>query len=140
MYSTVYQIYSRGVKLPKEEARANGVTGWLFLGQDSRKFYPQTTARLFQESHDEVDVLKPIVNARALIGKGGIMISGKLDIGEYQRWWCVPAVFDNSRAPAPPAEGMYVHVDVEEEVRRGAEIDAARKAAAGANAYAKRKG
>ena len=53
------------------------MTGWLYFGQDTRKYYPQTCARLFKDSKSEVDVIAPIEHAHVRhIKGGGMMING----------------------------------------------------------------
>lgn len=99
-----------GARLPLEVVPKLGVVGWLFLGQDSRKFYPQTTARLFQTSETLIDVIEPMVHAHVKkIERGGILIYGQEAQPGYQApnvpqaWWCKPCETDDGVLPMPPA-------------------------------------
>jgi len=86
-----------GVKLPREVVPKLAVVGWLFMGQDLRKFYPQTTARLFRAAENPIDVIEPLVHAHVKkIERGGILIYGQEEQPGYQEpstpqvWWCKP--------------------------------------------------
>ena len=79
--------------------------GWLHFGQDSRKFYPQTTARLFQSNGVCIDVVPPLIHAHLKkIEAGGILLYGQEESEGYrlvpmpQIWWCIPVTADISKA------------------------------------------
>lgn len=104
MKCTVYVIYLRGEKLPKDEVRLNPAEGWLYYGDDSSVFYPRTIARLLERPGSDVDVITPLPYSSVLIDRGGVMVSGMQESGVQrhvrQRWWCVPSGFD--RTPLDP--------------------------------------
>lgn len=67
------------------------------MGQDSRKFYSQTTARLFRTAEVLIDVIEPLVHAHVKkIDQGGILIYGQEEQQAYQApsapqvRWCKP--------------------------------------------------
>ncbi len=97
MYSAVYQIYRGGLKLPRKKSAAALSTDGSTTG-DTRKLHPVIVARVFQELTNQIDVLPPMMAADVKIGRGGIMISGPLETGEVQRWWCVLATYDSGHA------------------------------------------
>jgi len=71
--------------LPIETVKARPTTGWLYFGQDTRKYYPQSCARLFKDSKSQVDVIAPIDHAHVRhIKGGGMMINGFQDGAGYQ--------------------------------------------------------
>lgn len=109
MFCTVYQLYRDGVRLPREEIKAGGVTGWLTLGNrgpmsPSHVLY----ARLFPvdgERRQELDELIPVLAGPKikLIKGGGMLLTGSEDRLYWQplarqSWWVVPM-------PAGPGAG-----------------------------------
>jgi len=109
VHCTVYVLRQAGAKLPREVVPKLSVVGWLCLGQDSRKFYPQTTARLFRTAEILIDVIEPIVHAHVKkIERGGILIYGQEQQQGYQTrnvpqvWWCKPCA-DEGALPMSPA-------------------------------------
>jgi hypothetical protein len=105
---TVYVLRQAGVKLPREVVSKLSVVGWLVMGQDSRKFYPQTTARVFRTAEILIDVIEPIVHAHVKkIERGGILIYGQEEQQAYQApsvpqvWWCKPCEEDGVLPTSP---------------------------------------
>jgi hypothetical protein len=97
MRCTVYVMRQAGMKLPREVVPKLSVVGWLFMGQDPRRFYPQTTARLFRTAEILIDVIEPLVHAHVKkIDRGGVLIYGQEEQRGYQApnvpqvWWCKP--------------------------------------------------
>lgn len=97
MHCLAYVLRQAGEKLPLEVVKSRPYPGWLFYGNDSRKFYPRTVARLFETAKTKVDVIEPLIQAHIKkIENGGILIYGADEATEYQQpdppqvWWCVP--------------------------------------------------
>ena len=94
MLCVVYVLRRKGEKLDVVKHRP--ATGWLYFGQDTRKYYPQSCARLFKDSKSQVDVIAPIDHAHVRhIKGGGLMINGFQDGAGYQEqlrqaWWVLP--------------------------------------------------
>jgi hypothetical protein len=87
-------------KLPTDVVRSHPNAGWLYLGEDTREFYPQVACRLFRDSKTEVDVIEPLICATAkAIKNGGLLISGQQEVRSNvtrrQAWWCVPGPLDD---------------------------------------------
>lgn len=103
MWVVVYQLRRAGEKLPKEIVRARPAVGWLYLGRDTRKAYPQEVARLFEKSVNEVDVIEPLVfPVLKKIERGGMLLTGLQDGGrptmDRQAWWVKPGPLDDLTA------------------------------------------
>lgn len=101
----IYVLRRAGEKLPAEVVRTRPHVGWLYLGQDERKFFPQVTARLYRDSKTEVDVIDPLICAHVkAIKRGGILIAGQNEVRssmvERQAWWAVPGPLDDLSAPS----------------------------------------
>ncbi|MGJ7486917.1 hypothetical protein ACSFA2_16775 [Variovorax sp. LT2P21] len=106
----MYALRQAGMKLPREVVPKLSVVGWLFMGQDSRKFYTQTTARLFRTPEILIDVIEPLVHAHVKkIDRGGILIFGQEEQQAYQApnvtqvWWCKPREMNDALLPMSPA-------------------------------------
>lgn len=104
MHCTVYVLRQAGMKLPRDVVPKLSVSGWLFMSQDSRKFFPQTTARLFRAPEILIDVIEPLVHAHVKkIERGGILIYGQQEQQSYQApsvpqvWWCKPYCIDQQQ-------------------------------------------
>ncbi len=99
MHCTVYRLRREGEKLPTEEVRAGGVSGWLETG--SYMHHPGTQARLFvskeaaarRDGHYLIELNIPSLGRI----KGGILLRGfdGMYNSQKQVWWVVPT-------PAPP--------------------------------------
>lgn len=97
MHCLVYVLRQAGVKLPRDVVQSRPYPGWLFYGNDSRKFYPRTVARLFESPKTRVDVIAPLIHAHVKkIENGGVLIYGATEAVGYretdppQVWWCMP--------------------------------------------------
>ena len=113
MFCTVYLLRENGEKLSKEAVRAQPHVGWLYLGKDTRKFYPQEAARLFRSARD--DVISVLVHPQVkTIQRGGMLIRGQEEcvtpqmVNAAQAWWVVPRpsdpnVDDGTGDRGPPA-------------------------------------
>lgn len=106
MQCVVYLLRRAGQKLPSETVKSRPHVGWLFYGQDSRKYYPQLTARLFANSQLATDVIEPLVHANIKkVERGGILIYGQEEVHAYgaphvpQIWWCMPGPLDDLTSP-----------------------------------------
>lgn len=94
MHCTVYRLRRDGVKLPTEEVRASGVSGWLETG--SYMHHPGTQARLFvskeaaarRDGHYLIELNIPSLGRI----KGGILLRGfdGMYNSQKQVWWVVP--------------------------------------------------
>lgn len=98
MHCVVYVLREAGKKLPRDVVQSRPYPGWLFFGDDSRKFYPRAVARLFDTERTRVDVIEPLIHASIKkIENGGILIYGASEAVGYQQpdppqvWWCMPA-------------------------------------------------
>jgi len=101
----VYVLRRAGEKLPVETVRAHPAAGWLYLGQDTRKFHPQIAARLFRDSKSEVDVIEPLIHPQVkAIKNGGLLIVGlhevRSSVTVRQAWWVVPGPLDDMTTAA----------------------------------------
>jgi hypothetical protein len=100
----VYVLRRHGEKLPPDIVRSHPNAGWLYLGEDTRKFYPQVACRLFRDSKSEVDVIEPLICATVkTIKNGGLLISGQQEVRSNvthrQAWWCIPGPMDDTTVP-----------------------------------------
>lgn len=101
MLCVVYVLRRAGEKLPVDQVRAHPNAGWLYLGEDTRKFYPQTACRLFRDRKSEVDLVEPLINPTVkAIKQGGLLIVGQQEVRSSvttrQAWWCVPGLLDDA--------------------------------------------
>jgi hypothetical protein len=103
---TVYLLRRAGQKLPSDIIKNRPHVGWLIFGQDSRRHYPQISARLFKNSRLESDAIEPLIHAHVKkVDRGGILIYGQEEVPAYgkpavpQIWWCIPGAFDDTTAP-----------------------------------------
>lgn len=101
MFCTVYRLYRHAVRLPPEEARANGVFGWMLITHRG-ELSPQheLVARLYRTPKVEVQSLIPELWYPTIkLVKEGILIAGHeasgLNQTVHQRWWCVPGPRDD---------------------------------------------
>lgn len=110
MLCVVYVLRRTGGKLPVDVVRAHPHVGWLYLGRDTRKAFPQEACRLFRDGKTEVDVIEPLVHPSVkTIQRGGILIVGKQEVRssvlDRQAWWVVPGPLDDLSAPSCTAHG-----------------------------------
>lgn len=104
MWVVVYQLRRAGQKLPQEIVRARPTAGWLYLGRDTRKVYPQEIARLFAKAGTESDLIEPLVfPVVKKIDRGGMLFTGleegKASVMDKQAWWVLPGPLDDTTAP-----------------------------------------
>ena len=100
-----YVLRRNGQKLPTEIARARPVVGWLELGRDPVKCYPETIARLLKNEGTELELVTTLVHAHVRkISRGGLLICGQevqLGYGAPnfpQAWWVKPGLLDDTTA------------------------------------------
>lgn len=98
----VYILYRAGEPLPKAEAEARPVRGWLCYG-DAGKSYPHDEAHLYRSRTDPTVVIPFLDYARVKkIKRGGLRIEGLQEHGyrEHWRqvWWCLPVVAEEQTA------------------------------------------
>jgi hypothetical protein len=94
VFCDVYVLFRYGEPLPKEEAEARPVRGWLCYGDVGRS-YPHEEAHLYQSRTDSTEVVPFLDFARVKkIKRGGLRIEGQQEhgYGQYLRqvWWCLP--------------------------------------------------
>lgn len=111
MFCVVYVLRRAGEKLPAEVVRTRPHVGWLHLGEDARKFYPQEVARLFRNEKDEVDVLDPIISVGRVRTKGGgLLIFGREEVRQSvtipQTWWARPGPLDDLTTELTPSRSQ----------------------------------
>lgn len=104
MWVVVYQLRRLGEKLPPEIVRSRPAAGWLYWGEDTRKAYPQESARLFEKANTQVDVIDPLLfPVMKKIARGGMLINGQQEyrssVSHRQTWWVLPGPLDDTTAP-----------------------------------------
>ena len=97
MFCTVYPLKHNGVRLPKEEARAEGMHGWLYVGKAGPNAPPEIHAWLMAAPGSPVgvhDLLPQLRHAQLVLVKGGgMLLKGHDSTCTYptsQNWWVVP--------------------------------------------------
>lgn len=102
MFCTVHALYKAGVRLPADEARSNGVYGWLYLCHRGLMAPSHELIAHFSE-HDGPAaraLLAALWYPQIRLVKGGILLAGRemLDsvYSQHQRWWCVPSAARSS--------------------------------------------
>lgn len=108
MYCTVYPLRREGKKLPPEEVRAGGVSGWIEIGRFGHA--PETHARLFSEpppsaAHRDLNILLELRFVKMEKVQDGILITGHGQKApapyERQAWWIVPTLAQPQTTPPP---------------------------------------
>ena len=110
MWCTIYQLYSDGVRLPPEFAKANGICGWPYMHSKLPKAgMPLCRAHLLHQPDAPTlqELIKPLAHCHLkLIKGGGIRLSGQEWNVDHlhirQSWWCVPAPAPTSKDDAQP--------------------------------------
>lgn len=106
MHCTIYRLRREGVKLPTEEVRAGGVSGWLEVRQFMQ--HPGLQARLYRSPQDAAE--RPDHPLMELgypsLGRvsGGVLLKGSDGIHHRkQAWWVVPTAAPPETPPPAPA-------------------------------------